>query len=385
MTNALIPYGRQSISEADIAAVVDVLRADFLTQGPAIEVFEEAICGYTGANFAVACSSGTAALHLACLAIGLTAGDLLWTSPMSFAASANCARFCNADVDFVDIDPATGNMSAVALAAKLRTAHQLPKALVLVHFAGLPGDLAAINELCKEHAIILIEDAAHALGAEYQEVKIGACQYSDFTTFSLHPVKIITAGEGGVVTTNNPQWAQKLQVARSHGITKHEADFTETSHGGWYYEMQSLGYNYRLTDIQAALANSQLTRLDEFIKARQTLAANYDQALANLPIRYLPLLPDRQNAYHLDPILCTTKAPLQREALFAELHKMNIGCQVHYIPIHLLPYYQKLGFKQGDFPAAEHFYQNVLSLPMFPALTNAQQQHVINTLKVLLS
>ncbi|MDF2178301.1 UDP-4-amino-4,6-dideoxy-N-acetyl-beta-L-altrosamine transaminase [Aliiglaciecola sp. CAU 1673] len=381
----MIPYGRQDISEEDIAAVAEVLRSDFLTQGPTVPALETAICDMTGAGHAVACANGTAALHLACLAAGVSQGDMVWTSSLSFAASANCARYCGASIDFVDIDINTGNLCPKALADKLQNAGKKPKALVAVHFAGQPVDLKEISELCRQHGVILIEDASHALGATYEDSRIGDCRYSDFTTFSLHPVKIITSGEGGLVTTNNPEWAKKLQLYRSHGISKDIDDFEVASPGPWYYEMQTLGFNYRLTDIQAALALSQLKRLPEFIEKRNQLADHYRQALAGLPVVPLTASENRLSAYHLFVIRLAETSSINRDTLFHSLREKDIGCQVHYLPIHLMPYYRSLGFKKGDLPITEAFSEQVLSLPLYPTLTASQQDKVIQALQELLA
>jgi UDP-4-amino-4,6-dideoxy-N-acetyl-beta-L-altrosamine transaminase len=382
----MIPYGRQSISAADIEAVTQVLQSDWLTQGPVVQQFEQAIADYCGAAHAVAVSSGTAALHLACLVLGLGPGDSLWTSPNTFVASANCARYCGADVDFVDIDSRTFNISVSALSEKLEVAKaqgKLPKVVVVVHFAGQPCEMKALAELAKQYGFYLIEDAAHAIGGKYGNAKVGSCQYSDLTTFSFHPVKLITSGEGGMVSTNNAELKQRLQCLCSHGITRNPQQMQGDDAGqGWYYEQHSLGFNYRMCDIQAALGLSQLQRLDEFVSQRRALAKRYDVALAGLPLSSQYQLPDSSSAWHLYVIRLQLEdiAPTRRQ-VFERLRKAGIGVHVHYIPMHTQPYYQNLGFKPGDFPEAETYYDAAITLPLFPAMSEAQQDAVTTALR----
>lgn len=383
----MISYGRQSINEDDIAAVVEVLRGEFLTQGQQIPLFEAKIAAYCGANYAIAVNSATSALHCACLALGLGVGDYLWTTPISFVASANCALYCGAKVDFVDIDKATGNLSADALAAKLAQAAKdgtLPKIVVVVHMTGLPADMAAIHALSQIYGFAVIEDASHAIGASYQGEMIGNCRYSDCVVFSFHPVKLITTGEGGMVLTNRQGLSQRLQLLRSHGITRDPSQMQGEPEGAWYYQQITLGYNYRMTDMQAALGISQLKRLPEFIAKRRAIAAYYDLALHDLPVS----LPWRgegyESAWHLYVIRCPSqeKNPkANRNQLFQDMRQADIGVNVHYIPIHRQPYYQAMGFQAGMFPHAEAYYQEALTLPLYPDLSQDQQDYVIAELR----
>ena len=385
----VIPYARQAISEEDIAAVADALRSDWLTTGPAVARFEEAVASYCGARHAAAVSNGTVALHLAYRALGLGPGDLLWTSPNTFVATANAALYCGAEVDFVDIDPKTYNMSVAALAEKLAAAERkrrLPKIVVPVHFAGQPCDLKEIAELARRYGFLVVEDAAHAIGAKYLDTAIGDCAYSDASVFSFHPVKIITTAEGGMVTVRSAKLHDELALLRSHGTTKDAGRMSGKPHGNWYYEQVDLGYNYRLTDVQAALGLSQIRRIEEFIAARHAMADRYDRALADLPL-ILPKRPsDRRSALHLYPV-CVDKsrARLNRKQLYDGLHAAGIAVQVHYIPVHLQPFYARLGFREGDFPAAEDYYSSAVSLPLFPGLASDDQQRVIETLRRLLA
>lgn len=375
-----VPYARQSISPEDIDAVVDVLRSDWLTQGPGIERFENGVSGYCGARHAIAVSNGTAALHLACLALGLGPGDLAWTSPNTFAASANCARYCGAEVDFVDIDPRTGNLSVAALEAKLddaRRAGKLPKVLIPVHFGGHPCDMRAIAELAGRHGFRVIEDASHAIGAEYASHRVGSCAYADITVFSFHPVKIITTGEGGMLLTNDDALAQQLRLLRSHGITRDAGQMAAGSEGPWYYEQTALGYNYRMTDIQAALGASQLRRLDEFLARRRELVQRYDGLLKGQPLATPPECRQGRSAWHLYVIqLDLETRRTSRREVFERMRAAGIQVNVHYIPVHLQPYYRSLGFARGDFPASERFYEQAISLPLFFGLTEAAQDRV---------
>ncbi|MCF7744911.1 UDP-4-amino-4,6-dideoxy-N-acetyl-beta-L-altrosamine transaminase [Aeromonas veronii] len=373
----MIPYGRQSISQADIDAVVDVLKSDFLTQGPVIPRFEQAVADYCGAKFGVAVNSGTAALHIACLALDVGPGDWVWTSPISFVASANCALYCGAQVDFVDIEPDTGNMCAVELERKLIAAKaegKLPKVVIPVHFAGLPCDMQEIHRLGQEYGFRIIEDACHALGARYHDEPTGNGRYSDITIFSFHPVKIITTGEGGMAMTNDPALAKTMRMLRSHGITREPEDFINEPDGPWYYEQQMLGFNYRITDIQAALGLSQMANLETWINTRNKIARYYFERLApqQLP-RYFNS--ERRSAFHL---YVHHVAPEQRSALFQTLRKQDIGANVHYIPIYKQPWYQK--WTQTPLPSTEQYYAGAMTLPLFPGLTNAQQLKICSLL-----
>ena len=383
-----IPYGRQNITEADIDAVVKVLRSDWLTQGPMIDQFEQAVANYCGAKYAVAVSNATAALHLACLAIGLGPGDILWTSPNTFVASANCARYCGANVDFVDIDPQTYNLSVRSLENKLETAAKngnLPKVILPVHFAGQSCEMQAIADLAKTYDVKIIEDASHALGGKYQNQSIGSCQFSEMAIFSFHPVKMITTGEGGMIVTNSPELYQKLKQLRSHGITQDPNLMTQESPGAWYYEQQDLGFNYRLTDIQAALGMSQLKRLNHFVKRRQEIADRYHEKLQGLPVEIPIVLSSNQSSYHLYVIrLKLDQLTRSKSEIFSELRPKGIGVQVHYIPVHTQSYYQKLGFKVGQFPKAESYYQQALSLPIHYDLSEKEQDYIFQALKEVL-
>lgn len=375
----MIPYGRQSISDADIEAVVAVLKSDYLTQGQAVPAFEQGLADYCQVPHVVACSNGTTALHLACAVLDIGAQDTVWVSAVSFVASANCVRYYNANVDFVDVDPATGNLDVVALDKKLQQAmrtHSLPKALIAVHLAGQPCDLEEIGALCRQYGIILIEDACHALGAHYQGSPIGSCRHSDMTVFSFHPVKPITTAEGGAVTTRDQVLADKLRLYRSHGITRDPQALLMPSPGEWYYEQQLLGFNYRLTDIQAALGLSQLSRLDQFITQRRELARRYDALLSPLPVQPLQQSNNRQSGYHLYVIQVA-----ERDQVFARLRAAGIGVNVHYIPIPAQPYYRGLGHDPADYPGAQAYYQGAISLPLFPALTLSEQQQVVDALE----
>jgi UDP-4-amino-4,6-dideoxy-N-acetyl-beta-L-altrosamine transaminase len=369
----MIPYGRQDISQTDIDAVVKVLRSDWITQGPTIPRFEQAVANYCDSQYAVAVSNATAALHLACRAIGLGVGDRLWTSPNTFVASANCGLYCGAEVDFVDIDPKTYNISIEALRTKLEQAEKfgkLPKVLIPVHFAGQPCEMAAIAELAKQYGFYVIEDASHAIGGEYKGKKIGSCSYSDMTVFSFHPVKIITTGEGGMVVTNNEELFEKVSLLRTHGIIR------EPSQGAWYYQQVDLGYNYRMTDIQAALGLSQMQRLDSFINQRHELVKIYNKSLQDLDLQLPWQHPDSYSAWHLYVIRLN-----ERRQVFASLREAGIGVNVHYIPVHTQPYYQQMGFKFGDFPEAEKYYSEAISLPIYPLLNEVQQNKIISDLK----
>lgn len=381
-----IPYGRQIISEADIAAVTEVLRSDWLTQGPAVPAFEKAVTDRCGARFGVAVNSATSALHLACLALEVGPGDLVWTVPNTFVASANCALYCGADVDFVDIDADTFCMSADALSAKL--AHHrllgkpLPKVVIPVHFAGQSCDVATISKLGIEYGFRVIEDASHAIGATYQGNPVGNCRYSDITVFSFHPVKIITTGEGGIALTNNAQLNRRMQRLRSHGITRDPTEILQPSAPAWHYEQQELGFNYRMTDIQAALGLSQLQRLDGYVERRRELAASYDEAIYRLGLTSQRVPTWTESAYHLYVIHVPSQ---QRDSVLSGLSGCGIQATLHYPPVHLQPYYRHLGYAAGDFPIAEHHGQHALSLPLHPGLGIDEQYYVINTLVELLA
>jgi UDP-4-amino-4,6-dideoxy-N-acetyl-beta-L-altrosamine transaminase len=382
MPNAFIPYGRQSISEADIEAVVAVLRSDWLTQGPAVERFEALVASRCGATHAVAVNSATSALHLACLAAGLGPGDTLWTSPNTFVASANCARYCGASVDFVDIDPRSYNLSADALEAKLlraRRAGRLPKVLVPVHFAGQPCDMARIAELGRSFGCTIIEDASHAIGASYRDEPVGNCRYCDMAVFSFHPVKIVTTGEGGMLVTNSPELQEKAGRLRSHGITRSPSRMQGESHGAWYYQQVELGFNYRMTDLQAALGISQMARLDQFVARRSELARRYYRLLEGLPLVLPWQAPQGSSSFHLYPVQVDTTR-VERRRLFDLLREAGIGVNVHYLPVHTQPYFERLGFCRGMFPEAERYYQGALSLPLFASMTDQQQDRVVQAL-----
>jgi UDP-4-amino-4,6-dideoxy-N-acetyl-beta-L-altrosamine transaminase len=381
----MIPYGRQDITEDDIAAVVEILRSDYITQGPAIARFEQAVAEYCGAAQAVAVSSATAALHLACQALDLGEGDLLWTSPNTFVASANCARYCGADVDFVDIEPGTGNMSVSALAAKLQAAARhgrLPKVVVPVHFAGQSCPMHEIAALAHQYGFRVLEDASHAIGGRYLDTPVGSCRYADITVFSFHPVKIITTGEGGMALTNDAELVARMGRLRSHGITRESALMTEPTQGDWYYQQLELGFNYRITDLQAALGLSQLSRLDAYVQRRHALVRRYRELLAHLPVLLPEETPDSYSAYHLFVVrIDPARGGRTRAQVFADLRAAGIGVNVHYIPVHTQPYYRRLGFRNGDFPAAERFYAEALSLPLFAKLTLTDQDAVISALE----
>lgn len=380
-----IPYGRQDISEADILSVIEVLRSDWLTQGPAVPRFEQSVAHYCGAEHALAMNSATSTLHVACLALGLGPGDLLWTTPITFVASANCALYCGAQVDFVDIDPQTYNMSTIALEEKLMVAEQqgrLPKIVIPVHFAGQSCDMKSIRTLADRYGFKIIEDASHAIGGKYLGESIGNCRYSDITVFSFHPVKIITTAEGGMALTNNAELANRMALLRSHGITRDPAQMTHASDGPWYYQQITLGYNYRMTDLQAALGLSQMTRLDEFVARRHALANQYGELLFALPVTTPWQHPDTYSALHLYSIrLKLSELKTTHRQVFESLRAQEIGVNLHYIPVHLQPYYLSRGFKAGDFPEAERYYGEAISLPMYSSLTNKQQDCVVDALR----
>ncbi|MEH2199670.1 UDP-4-amino-4,6-dideoxy-N-acetyl-beta-L-altrosamine transaminase [Nostoc sp.] len=383
--NDYIPYGRQDISQEDIDAVIEVLRSDSITQGPAIERFEQAVANYCGAKYAVAVSSATAALHIACLATGLGQGDILWTSPNTFVASANCGLYCGAKVDFVDIDPNTYNLSVDELERKLTWAEKqgcLPEVLIPVHFAGQSCEMEQIAALSQRYGFKIIEDASHAIGGSYQAQPIGSCQFSDMAVFSFHPVKIITTGEGGMVLTNQEELYQRLIRLRSHGITRNSDLMKGESHGSWYYQQLELGFNYRITDIQAALGASQMQRLDEFVERRWFLANRYNQLLQDLPLILPWQHPNTDSSWHLYVVrLKLDKIDKTYGQIFEELRNAGIGVNLHYIPVHTQPYYQQLNFKWGDFPKVEKYYQEAISLPLYYGLTQENQERVVKTLQ----
>ena len=384
---AVLPYGRQTVSDADVAAVTDVLRSDWLTQGPNVAEFEHRVAERCGAKHAVAVSNGTAALHVAMQSLGLRPGDRLWTSPNTFVASANCARFCGADVDFVDIDPRTYNLSVEALTAKLEAAERegtLPTVVVPVHFSGQPCEMAAIAELADRYGFAVVEDAAHAIGAGYAGTTIGDCTHSRLATFSFHPVKIFTTGEGGMVVTNDDELFQRLAYFRTHAITREEGLLENASHGPWYYEQIDLGWNYRITDIQCALGSSQIDKLSAIVSERREIAARYDELLTDLPVTRPWQHPDANSAWHLYVIRIDQSGRSRRE-VFEKLRAAGVGVQVHYIPVHLQPYYRRLSFKPGDFPAAESYYESAISLPMFHGLDPDDQKSVVKILRRILS
>ena len=388
MATQFIPYGRQHITQADIDAVVQVLHSDFLTQGSQVPAFEKLVADYTGAKFGVAVNSATSALHIACLALGLGKGDILWTTPNTFVASANCALYCAASVDFVDVDPITLNLSVEKLAEKLeiaKTQNKLPKIVVPVHFAGEPCDMAKIHELSKTYGFKIIEDASHAIGGKYDGKPIGTCEFSDITVFSFHPVKIITTAEGGLATTNSQASAEKMQLFRSHGITREVDKMVGEPDGSWYYQQIDLGFNYRMTELQGALGVSQMANLDKFVARRYELAKRYDELLKDFPI-ILPFRnPNNYSGLHLYPIQIKTESGKTRKQVFDSLREQNIGVNVHYIPLHTQPYYAKMGFQQGDFVNAENYYQGAISLPLFYDLTDEMQDDVVRALQKALN
>ena len=380
----MIPYGRQEITQADIDAVVGVLQSDFLTQGPQVPLFEKTVAEHVGARHALAVNSATSALHIACLALGLGPGDWLWTTPITFVASANCGLYCGAQVDFVDIDPRTYNLCPQALERKLvaaQAAGRLPKVIVAVHLCGQPCDMAAIHALGQRYGFKIIEDASHAIGGKYKDEFIGNGRYSDITVFSFHPVKIITTAEGGMALTNDPELANKMALLRSHGITRDAAQMTHAPDGPWYYQQIDLGFNYRMTELQAALGVSQMARLDDYVARRHALAARYDTLLADLPVVRPWQHPDSYSGLHLYVIrLNFEKIGKTHREVFESLREQGIGVNLHYIPVHTQPYYQQMGFKAVDFPEAERYYAEAISLPMFQTMSEAQQDQVIAAL-----
>lgn len=384
----MIPYGRQEITQADIDAVVGVLQSDFLTQGPQVPLFEKTVAEHVGARHALAVNSATSALHIACLALGLGPGDWLWTTPITFVASANCGLYCGAQVDFVDIDPRTYNLCPQALERKLvdaQAAGRLPKVVVAVHLCGQPCDMAAIHALSQRFGFKIIEDASHAIGGKYKGEFIGNGRFSDITVFSFHPVKIITTAEGGMALTNDAELANRMALLRSHGITRDAAQMTHAPDGPWYYQQIDLGFNYRMTELQAALGVSQMARLDDYVARRHELAARYDALLADLPVVRPWQHPASYSGLHLYVIrLQLDQIGKTHRQVFEALREQNIGVNLHYIPVHTQPYYLQMGFKAGDFPEAEHYYAEAISLPMFQTMSEAQQEKVITALRTSL-
>jgi UDP-4-amino-4,6-dideoxy-N-acetyl-beta-L-altrosamine transaminase len=378
----MIFYGKQSIDQNDIDAVVEILKSDFLTQGPAIEKFEKCVAEYCGAKYAVAVTSATAALHISCLAAGVGKGDILWTSPITFTASANCGRYCGADVDFIDIDPSTYNMSVAELEKKLQAADIKPRVVVPVHLAGQSCEMDKIYKLSQKYGFKVIEDASHAIGADYKETKVGCCKYSDMTVFSFHPVKIVTTGEGGMVLTNDKDLYEKLVLYRSHGITRDPKLMTGIADGPWYYQQIDLGFNYRMTDMQAALGYSQMQKVDEFVSKRRYLVKRYNELLKNINGIQLPdQNEDTKSSWHLYVVRVDfSKISKTKNQIFAEMKEKGICLNLHYIPVHTQPYYENLGFKGGDFPNSEKYYEEAFTLPLYYALTDEQQDHIVKSL-----
>ncbi len=385
----MIPYGRQDVIQEDIDAVVAVLQSDFLTQGPQVPLFEKAVAQQVGAKYALAVNSATSALHIGCLALGLGPGDWLWTTPVTFVASANCGLYCGAHVDFVDIDPRTYNLCPQALETKLIRAEQtgrLPKVLVAVHLCGQPCDMTAIHELGQKYGFKIIEDASHAIGGKFKGEFIGNSRYSDITVFSFHPVKIITTAEGGMAVTNCDKLAHKIALLRSHGITRDSAHMTHAPDGPWYYQQVDLGYNYRMTELQAALGVSQMQRLHTYVARRHELARRYDELLVDLPLITPWQNPDSYSGLHLYVIrlqlgmICKT-----HRQVFEVMRAKGVGINLHYIPIHTQPYFQRMGFKVGDYPQAEKYYSEAISLPMYQTLTEEQQDYVVEVLREVLA
>jgi UDP-4-amino-4,6-dideoxy-N-acetyl-beta-L-altrosamine transaminase len=381
----MIPYGKQEITKQDIDSVLAVLQSDFLTQGPKVPEFEKCLTDYTGASHALAVNSATSALHIACLSLGLGRGDWLWTTPITFVASANCGLYCGAQVDFVDIDPKTYNLCSVALKKKLDQAkinNRLPKVLVAVHLCGQPCDMKSIYKLSKEFGFKVIEDASHAIGGRYHSEPVGNCRYSDITVFSFHPVKIVTTAEGGAALTNSNELAEKMNLFRSHGITRDPKLMTEEMHGPWYYQQVELGFNYRMTELQAALGVSQMKRLDDFVVQRHVISKRYNELLSELPVVLPYQLEDTYSGLHLYVIrLKLEEITPSHVRVFNSLRERGIGVNLHYIPVHIQPYYKNLGFNKDDFPESIKYYNTAISLPMFPNLTEQQQLEVVSKLR----
>lgn len=386
--NLMIPYGKQNVTEEDINEVLSVLKSDYLTQGPKLPEFEAQFAQTVGAEYAIAVNSATSALHLSCLALGLGAGDILWTSPISFVASSNCAIYCGAEVDFVDIDVNTINICVNSLKLKLEIANKsgrLPKILVVVHMCGTPANMEAIHQLSLTYGFKIIEDASHAVGARYNGTQIGDCKYSDIAVFSLHPVKIITTGEGGILTTNSKKIVKDVALCRSHGITRDPDLFENVAHGPWYYEQITLGYNYRLTEIQAALGISQLNRLKDIVSKRNTIHQHYKDLLKGLPLFHQEISQGTTSSMHLHILqVDLNKVNISRKTIFSKLQSFGVGANVHYMPIVMQPYYRKLGFNLSNYPNAELYYSRCFTIPLFPELTEDQQRYVANSVKLAL-
>ncbi len=385
----MIPYGRQSINKSDVDSVISVFKSDYLTQGEVLPRFERAVARYCGANYSVAVNSATSALHIACLALGLGRGDWLWTSPITFVASSNCGLYCGANIDFVDIDLQSYNLCPKELKNKLQVAKRkgvLPKVLVVVHFSGQPCKMEEVHKLSLQFGFKIIEDASHAIGARYKNFPVGNCKYSDVTVFSFHPVKIITTGEGGMSLTNNVELFNKMKLFRSHGITRDTSQMIGNSDGDWYYQQIQLGFNYRMTEIQAALGLSQMDRLDDFILKRHDIAQRYDKMMLDFPLITPKQDVNSFSSFHLYIIrLDLSKIKKTRKQVFNYLRESGIGVNVHYVPVHLQPYYKSMGFRRGDFPKAESYYMNSISLPLFPDLKESEQDKIIKVLERVLN
>lgn len=382
----MIPYGRHDISDDDIADVVSVLRSDFLTQGPAVAAFEHALSSYCGVPHAVAVNSATSALHIACLALGVGSGDIVWTSAITFVASANCALYCGASVDFVDIEPGTFNLSIEALERKLRTAEvagRLPKVVIPVHMGGQSCDMAGIRALADRYGFRIVEDGSHAIGGRYKGEPVGTCRYSDVCVFSFHPVKIITSGEGGAATTADAALAERMALLRTHGITRDPVQQLGEPDGSWYYEQIELGFNYRMTDIQAALGSSQLRRVDDFVARRHALVMNYREALTDSRVALPKEHVDAYSSYHLFVIRLSGASIAEKARAFEALKVRGVGVNLHYMPVYLQPYYRALGFTSGHCPNAETYYAEAITIPLFAAMTDAQQEHVIEAVRAV--
>ncbi len=378
-----IPYGKQYISEDDVSSVVKILKSDYLTQGDQVPKFEKSLSNFLKVKYSIAVNSGTSALHIACLALGLSKGDYLWTSPISFVASANCGRYCNAEIDFVDIDLETGLLDVNLLSEKLTQAElkgKLPKIIVCVHLGGTSCDMKAIKKLSEKFGFKIIEDASHSLGGTYYEGKVGDCKYSDICVFSFHPVKIITTAEGGLATTNSKELAEKMKLLRTHYITKDQSKFELTNFGNWSYEQQGLGFNYRMNDMQAALGISQLKRISSIIEERNKILDSYKNCINDPNISFLKIGKNIKSSVHLVIIILNNISEANHKLVFNEMRKRNIGVQLHYSPIHLQPYYRKLGFKEGDYPISEEYARKALSLPVFEGLEDYHQKYVIKSI-----
>ena len=385
----MIPYSRQDISESDIDEVKKILRSKFLTQGPTVPKFEQTVTDYCNVSYGVAANSATSALHIACLALDLQPGDWLWTSPNTYVSSPNCGRYCGANIDFVDIDPKTYNLSVVELEKKLIKAKlekKIPKIVIPVHFAGQSCDMKKIHELSQQYNFKIIEDASHAIGGKYMNKYVGSCEYSDITVFSFHPVKIITTAEGGLATTNDKKLYERMQLYRNHGVTREQKLMTKKTVEEWYYQQIDLGFNYRMNDLQAALGISQMQRINKFVERRNFLKNRYDELIGELPIIKPYQSKDTYSALHLYPIQIDKKnTSISRLKLFSELKKNQIGVNVHYIPVHTQPYYKNLGFDRGNFPISESYYDNTISLPLFSQMTLEEQDYVVNVLRKILN